>query len=114
MKHAKFFFIALFTLIFVSLAHAQIIAIKAGKLVNPETGTTQTNQIILVEKGKITAVGAGLQIPKDASVIDLSNQTVLPGLSIVTRTCARRFRSETAICLCWICSSRRRFVRSGV
>jgi imidazolonepropionase-like amidohydrolase len=59
---------------------AQVTAIKAGKLIDPETGTTATNQIILVEGSKIKAVGAGLQIPTGATVIDLSNLTVLPGL----------------------------------
>lgn len=62
------------------VGHAQVSAIKAGKLVNPETGTTSTNQVILVEGGKIKAVGPGLKIPAGATVIDLSNQTVLPGL----------------------------------
>jgi imidazolonepropionase-like amidohydrolase len=80
MKHAKLFFIAIFILLSAFVANAQIIAIKAGKLVNPETGTTAVNQIILVEKGKIKEVGANLSIPKGANVIDLSTQTVLPGL----------------------------------
>jgi imidazolonepropionase-like amidohydrolase len=62
------------------VAHAQVTAIKAGKLVDPETGTVSTNQIILVEGSKIKTVGAGLQIPAGATVIDLSNSTVLPGL----------------------------------
>lgn len=62
------------------IGHAQVTAIKAGKLVNPETGTTSVNQVILVEGGKIKAVGAGLNIPAGATVVDLSNQTVLPGL----------------------------------
>lgn len=61
-------------------ARAQVTAIKAGKLVDPETGTTAVNQIILVENGKIKAVGAGLPIPAGASVIDLSDSAVLPGL----------------------------------
>ncbi len=58
----------------------QVTAIKAGKLVDPETGTTAANQVILVEKGLITAVGPGLAIPAGATVIDLSGATVLPGL----------------------------------
>ena len=61
-------------------ASAQITAIKAGKLVDPENGTTAVNQIILVEGKKIKAVGSGLQIPAGATVIDLSGFTVLPGL----------------------------------
>lgn len=59
---------------------AQVTAIKAGRLVDPETGTVATNQVILVEKGKFTAIGAGLAIPAGAEVIDLSSLTVLPGL----------------------------------
>lgn len=58
----------------------QVTAIKAGKLVMPETGTTLNNQVILVEGSRIKAVGADVQIPTGAKVIDLSKSTVLPGL----------------------------------
>jgi imidazolonepropionase-like amidohydrolase len=58
----------------------QVTAIKAGKLLVPETGTTLNNQIILVEAGRIKAVGGEVQIPAGATVIDLSKSTVLPGL----------------------------------
>ena len=58
----------------------RVFAIKAGRLVDPEKGTTETNQIILVRGKKIEAVGPHLQIPADAKVIDLSKSTVLPGL----------------------------------
>jgi imidazolonepropionase-like amidohydrolase len=61
-------------------AEAQVTAIKAGKLIDPETGTTALNQVIIVEGKKIRAVGAGLQIPAGANVVDLSNATLLPGL----------------------------------
>lgn len=61
-------------------SHAQIIAIRAGRVLDPEIGKTAANQIISVEKGKITAIGVGLNIPADATVIDLSRFTVLPGL----------------------------------
>ena len=59
---------------------AQVTAIKAGRLLDPETATIATNQVILVENGKFTAVGGNVAIPKDARIIDLSNLTVLPGL----------------------------------
>lgn len=59
---------------------AQITAIKAGRIVDPDSGTSQFNQIILIEKGKITSIGSGLNIPAGAVIIDLSNATVLPGL----------------------------------
>ena len=63
-----------------SSAFAQVTAIKAGKLVMPETGTTLNNQVILVEGTRIKAVGGDVQIPANAKVIDLSKSTVLPGL----------------------------------
>ena len=56
------------------------IAIRAGRLIDPETGTATTNQIILVEGERIKAVGSNLAIPPGATVIDLSKLTVLPGL----------------------------------
>lgn len=59
---------------------ASIVAIKAGRLIDPETGTVATGQVILIEGEKIKAVGANLAIPAGATVIDLSKLTVLPGL----------------------------------
>ena len=61
-------------------AEAQPIVIRAGTLIDPEAGTALHNQVILVEKGKITAVGANVTPPANATAIDLSNATVLPGL----------------------------------
>ena len=58
----------------------KVIAIKAGKLIDPETGTSAANQIILVEGEKIKEVGPAVKIPPGAEVIDLSKLTVLPGL----------------------------------
>lgn len=57
-----------------------IIAIKAGKLIDPTAGTILTNQIILIENGKFKAIGSNLAIPAGAEVIDLSGLTILPGL----------------------------------
>jgi imidazolonepropionase-like amidohydrolase len=71
--------LALFVLSVVN-ASAQVTAIKAGKLVDPETGATTSNQIILVEGQNIKAIGADVKIPAGAVIIDLSGQTVLPGL----------------------------------
>lgn len=59
---------------------AQVTAIKAGKLVDPETGTVATNQIILIEGDKIKEIGPNVKIPTGAEIIDLSKMTVLPGL----------------------------------
>ncbi len=80
--HRNFFALLIFFVLSVSSlrAYGQVTAIKAGRLVDPESGTTSINQIILVEKGRITAVGGNITIPSGASVIDLTGQTVMPGL----------------------------------
>ena len=70
----------IFLLMLALPARAQVTAIRAGKLVDPATGTTSTNQIIIVNGSKIQAVGSNLAIPPGATVVDLSNATVLPGL----------------------------------
>ena len=61
-------------------AAAQVTAIKAGHFIDAESGTVLADQVILVKDGLIQAVGPKLAIPKDAKVIDLSDQTVMPGL----------------------------------
>ena len=58
----------------------KVTAVRAGRLVDPESGTAAANQVILVEGDRITNVGANLPIPQGAEVIDLSSLTVLPGL----------------------------------
>ncbi len=66
-----------------SLSQAQeasITAIKAGKLIDVENGKLISNQIILIRHDSIISVGANITIPKNATVIDLSSYTVLPGL----------------------------------
>lgn len=80
MKRLKFAIVIACLFLGITSANAQVTAIKAGKLVDPDTGTTSINQVILVENGRINAIGATLQIPTGAAVVDLSNSTVLPGL----------------------------------
>jgi len=62
------------------VGRAQVTAIKAGNLVDPEAGTVRVNQVILIENQTIKAVGSDVKIPAGATIIDLSNRTVLPGL----------------------------------
>lgn len=61
-------------------ASAQVTAIRAGRVVDPDAGTAAENQVILVEQGKITAIGGNVAIPAGATVIDLSASTISPGL----------------------------------
>ena len=51
-------------------ASAPITAIKAGRLIDPETATVTTNAIILIEGERVKAVGANLAIPAGATIID--------------------------------------------
>src|SRR5215468_10493888 len=64
---------------FSSIATAQVTAVRAGRLVDPDSGTVLNNQVIVIDGGKIQAMGKGLAIPAGARVIDLSDKTVLPG-----------------------------------
>ncbi|MFZ0279233.1 MAG: amidohydrolase family protein [Candidatus Sulfotelmatobacter sp.] len=61
-------------------AAAQTIAIRAGKLIDPDSGKVLTDQTILIRDNKIDAVGNNLTIRSSAKIIDLSKMTVLPGL----------------------------------
>ena len=67
-------------LLVASPAFAQITAIRAGSVIDPARGTTAKDQVILIENGKIKAVGAGIAIPGGAEILDLSREWVTPGL----------------------------------
>ncbi|MGB2900171.1 MAG: amidohydrolase family protein [Candidatus Acidiferrum sp.] len=86
MRIRTLLFAALVVSLFVRPVKAQLnstsqsVAIKAGKLLDPETGKTTANQIILVEGNRIKEIGGNVAIPAEAKIIDLSKATVLPGL----------------------------------
>src|SRR5258708_544882 len=65
-----------------TLVLSQTIAIRAGRLFDPKSGTNLPNQVVVVRGERIMDVGpaASVQVPAGARVIDLSNATVLPGL----------------------------------
>ena len=75
-------------------AGAQVTAIRAGMLIDPDAGTATRNQVILVENGKFTAVGGAVTIPRGARVIDLSDQVVLPGLVDAHNHLALTYKKE--------------------
>jgi imidazolonepropionase-like amidohydrolase len=78
----------------ISALSPQVTAIRAGRLLDPAKGTIATNQVILVEKAKFTAVGADVAIPRDATVIDLSDLTVMPGLVDTHNHLALTYKEE--------------------
>src|SRR5947209_16701917 len=60
------------------------VLIRAGRLLDVRAGRTLTDQAILIEGDRIIEVGPASQIAgraAGAAVIDLSNATVLPGLT---------------------------------
>lgn len=63
-----------------SSAASNSVVIKAGHLVDVLDGKVVDNSIILIEGETIKAVGQKVETPPDATVIDLGNAWVLPGL----------------------------------
>ena len=58
----------------------QVVAIHAGRLFDGTSSQHLTDQIILIRGDRIVDVGPNVRIPSGATVIDLSEETVLPGL----------------------------------
>ncbi|HTA22735.1 MAG TPA: amidohydrolase family protein [Terriglobales bacterium] len=64
-----------------ALAQQKPTVLKGGKLLTVSHGTIE-NGVLVMQNGKITAVGAegSIMIPKDARVIDARGMTIYPGL----------------------------------
>ena len=88
MKHLIFILILLLTLTTAfaqqssSSLRAQVTVIRAGTLIDGKSDKPRHDQVIVVRGNRIESVGdaANAKPPADATVIDLSNETVLPGL----------------------------------
>ncbi|HSF14388.1 MAG TPA: amidohydrolase family protein [Vicinamibacteria bacterium] len=72
---------------------AQTTALRAGRLIDPVMGTASMNQVILVEDETIAAVG-DVAIPGGATVVDLSELSVLPGLVDTHNHLALTYKKE--------------------
>ncbi|MFU8877845.1 MAG: amidohydrolase family protein, partial [Wenzhouxiangellaceae bacterium] len=57
---------------------AQVTALT-GATVHPLSGEAIENGVVLIENGRISAVGSGLEIPAGAEVVDVSGKHVYPG-----------------------------------
>src|SRR5450631_2122218 len=88
MKHSRYLWAFVFFFSCIGFSRAQTapalktMVIHAGHLLDVKAGKMLTGQTIIIQGDKITQVGAfGDQVlPKDATVIELPNSTVLPGL----------------------------------
>jgi imidazolonepropionase-like amidohydrolase len=58
---------------------AEVLVLKAARMLDGRGDTTVPNAVVIVESGRISAAGAGLAVPAGARVIDLGDATLLPG-----------------------------------
>ncbi len=58
----------------------QTIAIKCGELIDGKSDQPQLNKAIIIEGNLIKEITDFSAIPRNATIIDMSNKTVLPGL----------------------------------
>lgn len=65
---------------FAAQADSTVTAIRAGHLIDTESGRMLGAQTIVVRDGLISEVGPAVDIPAGARIVDLSAYTVLPGL----------------------------------
>ena len=61
-------------------AAAKPVVVRCGRLIDGKTDDVLSGAVVLVEGERIKAVGAGLTVPADATVVDLGRSTCLPGL----------------------------------
>jgi imidazolonepropionase-like amidohydrolase len=61
-------------------AASRPVAIRTGRALDVKTGNYIERAVIVVEQGRIKAIGANIVVPAGAEVLDLSRMTVLPGL----------------------------------
>ena len=55
------------------------VAFKGGRII-PVSGAEIAKGTLLIEQGKITAVGSDVEIPYDAMVVDVSGKVLFPGM----------------------------------
>lgn len=56
------------------------VAVKAARLIDGVSDRALSPAVVLIENGRIVAVGPALSVPADARLIDLGGATLLPGL----------------------------------
>ena len=59
---------------------AQITVIRCGRLIDGKSDQIIENAVIIIHGDTIKSIGQGIPFPHEAEFIDLSNETVLPGL----------------------------------
>src|SRR5689334_16797440 len=54
-------------------------AIKAARLFDGKADAAISDAVVVVDNGRITAVGSKMAVPANARVVDLGDATILPG-----------------------------------
>jgi imidazolonepropionase-like amidohydrolase len=71
-----------FTLLFSSSLLAEVLYIKADRLIDVDGGRSVAKPLVMIEAGMVTGLGSQdeMKIPEGAELLDLSGHTILPGL----------------------------------
>jgi imidazolonepropionase-like amidohydrolase len=80
MTHRRALIVSVMLFFLAGTAAADVTLIHAGELLAVPGKEPSTNMTIIVEDGRITGVQKGFVAAQDATVIDLSDKFVLPGL----------------------------------
>ena len=75
----KSVFLLMILLLSVGGGLAQDIALKGGTIITIANGTIE-NGTIVIQQGKITAIGRDVAIPSGVKIIDVSGKFVMPGI----------------------------------
>src|SRR6185369_5032738 len=67
-------------LTFAGSAAAQVTALTNATLIDGTGATPQGGATIVMQNGRIAAIGRGVTVPAGAAVIDLSGKYVVPGI----------------------------------
>jgi imidazolonepropionase-like amidohydrolase len=76
----KYFKLALLALIFTGIAHAETTAIVGATVHTVGPRGTLENATVVIEDGRIVAVGDNMKAPDGATVVDAAGKIVTPGL----------------------------------
>jgi len=68
--------------------------VRAARMIDPKSGNTVQNVVVVVRGGRIVSVGTNAAIPSGAKVIDLGNLTLMPGLIDAHTHLLQNYRGE--------------------
>ena len=75
-------------------ASAPTTVVRAARMIDPKSGNTVQNAVVVVRGGRIVSAGANAAIPSGAKVIDLGNLVLMPGLIDAHTHLLQNYRGE--------------------